>query len=164
MLLEVDIVEVGEVAETLFLHDAFGVVLTLVPSPGLVDLAEVFDDEGTLFDAVGVEAAGSLALRVDPEAGLVDVQVKHFQQVLCKDFVDDFEHACGGIVNRLREFPKKVSLLGLLRAVVDDELACLPHVPPFRPIEVGGLQQVVDKVRLLSLVVPKCHIHHSRLR
>lgn len=72
MFLECNVVEFRHVVlNLLLLHDLLDQIFTIVPTPWLIDLTEVFDQEGALPDPTSIYADSSLAFCVDPEGCLV---------------------------------------------------------------------------------------------
>jgi hypothetical protein len=66
MLLKIDIVELGNIVFKFFLlHYLFNEVLTIVPSPGLVNLSEVLYNKVTLLNTSAIDANSSLAFSVN---------------------------------------------------------------------------------------------------
>ncbi len=72
MLLEVDVVELRDIVlQLLLLQHLLYEVLTIVPTPWLVDLTEVLHDETSLLDTPLVDADRPLPLCVHAETCLV---------------------------------------------------------------------------------------------
>jgi hypothetical protein len=72
MLLQIDIVKLGDkIFELLLLQHLLDEVFTVVPSPRLVNLAEILNDKRALADAFLINANCSLSFRMDSESSLI---------------------------------------------------------------------------------------------
>ena len=72
MFLHENVVKLRDkVFELLFLEDLFNEVFPIVPSPRLVQLAKVLDNEAPLSDALRIDTNGSFALGMYSESHLI---------------------------------------------------------------------------------------------
>lgn len=164
MFLEVYVVELGDVVlQFLLLEDLLDEVLAIVPSPRLVDLSEVLNDETALLYASLIDADGPLALRVNAEASLI---FGHFvissQQISIEviSFTEQLEWLGGQIFVSflfLQLFLQRASCRYF--SVSHDVLAGLIQVVPLSTHEIEcPSQSVLDEVVSSSLVA---HLLHS---
>jgi hypothetical protein len=160
VLLQVDIVELGNVVlQLLLLQHLLDEVLTVVPTPRLVDLPEVLYDETALRNAAFVDADCTLPLRVHAETRLVlgqivvaGQQIRVLVVPLRKQLQSLFSLL--RLLHLLRLFPFiRLFPLGGEFGVGLDVLAAFEEVVSLCAHEVEGAGEAV-----LNEIVPACFI------
>lgn len=80
VFLQGNVVELGHIVFKLFLlHHFFNEVLPVIPSPRLVDLPEVLNDEGSLLDAILVDTNGAFAFGMHSESSFIRAKLVVFE-------------------------------------------------------------------------------------
>lgn len=74
MMLQIDVIKLWDVIFQFFLfHDLFYEVLSLVPSPWLIELPIILHDEISLLNTLFLDTSGSFTFSMDSKGSLIDI-------------------------------------------------------------------------------------------